>query len=936
MATRIKSNQITDNVITADDLHSAIAINTTASGTFGSVVVDNITVDGSTITNSTGNLIIDSAGDISLNADGADVILADGSVDFGRFKRDAGDFVIKAETVDKDIILRGTKAGSPNVTIDALLFDMSNDGRATFSENVITTGTLAVNGATMGSGFEFQVNGDARITNYIEASSATFGNTTLTGFLRGPGTFTIDPAGHGDNTGTVVIAGNLQVDGTTTTINSTTVDIDDLNITVAKGSGSAATADGAGLYVDIVGTANPHLSFDGSNDRWRLNRSTHISLADNTAYATTTDTRTDGSRLFIQNTDNTDDTITGITLLTGSSVGSAYEINAIRSATDFKASLAFKSRTATGTYAEHMRIDDDGNVGIGTDTPDAPLEVDFTSTTVGLKLTRSDANGNSSIQFANNQGLKNVLGYNAGTGGFTLADGSNNNRLSVNANSGNLGIGYDTAKQKLEVNGAFQSTQYTIPNSGSPQWVKLGELQNFVQGGQSAKFRFVIATGYNAQLAQSYEIDLYIKTSNGSPNSAGQYFTSYHHRYGRSGATPTFKWKQPTAGSNTYELHMMVPAYASGSHYVLEKSNGRWSSSGSTSSDPGVDSTTVFEAPNIGKNVLGTVSGTGFGIINPNVDMDGIQINGDSGDFTNWTMRVKGRNDSKNGIIIDAGANNNQYPLWLRKHNETTIMTARADGRVGIGTDQPNEALHVMGDTVIQGGSNTTNTSELGFTNAFDTAFIRSKYYDPASTTETYLAFHTNTSGAANGTVAEQMRIKGNKVGIGTTVPTAKLHVHDDSTTTDSATLVNRTSTAFGWEEEYWFNARVTASTAGTAYVTFQFSNPATTNLHNMHIDYTFGLYREHPTLGSTEGDTVKGTGSYHNTGGGGDTARSGEAEVIGVGIVDDVYIETTGTYAFRLAIVYEANSAVKNISGKIKLLNNPATGTSPAVTVTV
>jgi hypothetical protein len=37
MATRIKSSQITDGAIVAADLHSAIAINTTQSGTFGSL-----------------------------------------------------------------------------------------------------------------------------------------------------------------------------------------------------------------------------------------------------------------------------------------------------------------------------------------------------------------------------------------------------------------------------------------------------------------------------------------------------------------------------------------------------------------------------------------------------------------------------------------------------------------------------------------------------------------------------------------------------------------------------------------------------------------------------------------------------------------------------------------------------------------------------------
>ena len=78
-------------------------------------------------------------------------------------------------------------------------------------------------------------------------------DTIFQGNLNGPSTFVIDPAGIGDNTGTVVIAGNLQVDGTTTTINSTTLTIDDLNMVLASGAADSATANGAGITVDGAG-----------------------------------------------------------------------------------------------------------------------------------------------------------------------------------------------------------------------------------------------------------------------------------------------------------------------------------------------------------------------------------------------------------------------------------------------------------------------------------------------------------------------------------------------------------------------------------------------------------------------------------------------------------------------------------------------------------
>jgi hypothetical protein len=104
------------------------------------------------------------------------------------------------------------------------------------------------------------------------------GNITTTGYLRGPATFTIDPAAHGDDTGTLVIAGNLQVDGTTTTINSTTVSVDDLNIVLASGSANAAAANGAGITID---GASATLTYDSATDRWTMNKDLTANLVGN-------------------------------------------------------------------------------------------------------------------------------------------------------------------------------------------------------------------------------------------------------------------------------------------------------------------------------------------------------------------------------------------------------------------------------------------------------------------------------------------------------------------------------------------------------------------------------------------------------------------------------------------------------------------------------
>ena len=108
---------------------------------------------------------------------------------------------------------------------------------------------------------------DSDVNTFLAGGTA--GNIVTTGYLAGPATFTIDPAAVGDNTGTVVIAGNLQVDGTTTTINSTDLTVDDINITIASGAANAAAADGAGITIDGAGAT---LTYQASDDTWQFNK----------------------------------------------------------------------------------------------------------------------------------------------------------------------------------------------------------------------------------------------------------------------------------------------------------------------------------------------------------------------------------------------------------------------------------------------------------------------------------------------------------------------------------------------------------------------------------------------------------------------------------------------------------------------------------------
>jgi hypothetical protein len=83
---------------------------------------------------SNGNLTIDVAGNIYLNADGSTVVFADGSLSFGQiFNTNNGDYAFYSPIQDKDIKFVGNDGGS---NVDALTLDMSDGGTAIFNNDI--------------------------------------------------------------------------------------------------------------------------------------------------------------------------------------------------------------------------------------------------------------------------------------------------------------------------------------------------------------------------------------------------------------------------------------------------------------------------------------------------------------------------------------------------------------------------------------------------------------------------------------------------------------------------------------------------------------------------------------------------------------------------------------------------------------------------------
>ena len=124
---------VKDNGITASGTISlgATSFNDNDITNVGSIALDTITNDGTDVT-------IDSSGDITLDAGGADIRLKDDGTQFGRFANSSSNLVVASSISDKDILFQGSDGGA---TITALTLDMSAAGAATFNDKITAVGT---------------------------------------------------------------------------------------------------------------------------------------------------------------------------------------------------------------------------------------------------------------------------------------------------------------------------------------------------------------------------------------------------------------------------------------------------------------------------------------------------------------------------------------------------------------------------------------------------------------------------------------------------------------------------------------------------------------------------------------------------------------------------------------------------------------------------
>jgi hypothetical protein len=198
--------------------------------------------------------------------------------------------------------------GSGTWSVDTETYLTSSTGVTTVNGSsgaitnvALTTGTLGQFAATTSSALAGVISDETgsgalvfgtspEITTSLTTASTTFSlintNATTVNFAGAATTLNIGAStatinlGGGTTGATVNIKGDLVVDGTTTTINSTTLSIDDKNIVLGADNTLDTAADGGGIT--LKGASDKTFNWVDATDAWTS--SEHLNLASGKAY----------------------------------------------------------------------------------------------------------------------------------------------------------------------------------------------------------------------------------------------------------------------------------------------------------------------------------------------------------------------------------------------------------------------------------------------------------------------------------------------------------------------------------------------------------------------------------------------------------------------------------------------------------------------------
>ena len=254
---QISSGNLTANIISSSAIISGGSINNTpigsttpAAGNFtnaNATTVDTYTVTAANINATNGNITNLTLGNITtygINVTTANIVT----------------LVATNLSTANAVITGGYVNGLANLTVTTGHATNFSTGNAVITGGYADNFPIGANAASTGaftslSAVDGTINGNLSVTSGTDSTSTSTGAITIIG-------------GAGIS-GNLFIGGNLTVLGNTTTINTESLNVEDLNIVVASNATTGAEANGAGL---TVAGANATLTYVNSLDSWQFNK----------------------------------------------------------------------------------------------------------------------------------------------------------------------------------------------------------------------------------------------------------------------------------------------------------------------------------------------------------------------------------------------------------------------------------------------------------------------------------------------------------------------------------------------------------------------------------------------------------------------------------------------------------------------------------------
>ena len=236
----------------------------------GGIAIDNITIDGTEIDLSSGDLTIDVAGDVIIDADGGDFDVKDNGV---------GLLNVSSTQVSGSALSTGSfgtlHLEGTNFTSASLAAAIANDGDITGVDLTGQSGGITIDSETNTTSGNYSANIQLptalTVPSSIKHDSLVIGRSGADDLITfSSGDISLGIGGTEvlgvDSTG-VVVTGNLTVNGTTTTVNTTNTEVSDKFMFLASGS-TNSTTDGGIIVSHGGGQSGSAFVYDASENRW--------------------------------------------------------------------------------------------------------------------------------------------------------------------------------------------------------------------------------------------------------------------------------------------------------------------------------------------------------------------------------------------------------------------------------------------------------------------------------------------------------------------------------------------------------------------------------------------------------------------------------------------------------------------------------------------